>query len=102
MSSGGAEPFGRSPAWRRLEDAVKRMAADRGAWRERALAAEERIGELESALRDVSAGQLDPVALAARSRTLEEENRALAERVARAREAVERIVTRLQFTQEEP
>jgi hypothetical protein len=102
MSSGGAEPFGKSAAWRRLEEAVQRMAADRGAWRERALAAEERIGELESALRDVSAGRLNPVALAERSRELEAENRALGDRVDRARETVERIMARLQFTQEEP
>ena len=101
MSNGAVEPFGKSAAWRRLENLVRRMVADRGAWRERALAAEERIGELESALRDVSAGKLDPVALSERTQKLEAENRVLSDRVTRARETVERIMARLQFTQEE-
>lgn len=102
MSSAAVEPFERSPQWRRLEDAVGRMVSDRGAWRERALAAEERIRELESALRDVAAGKLDPVALSARSRQLEAENKSLNQRLSQARETVERIMARLQFTQEEP
>lgn len=101
MSNGG-EPFAETPEWRRLENAVGRLSSDRSAWRERALASEERVRELESALRDVSAGKLDPVALSERSRELEAENRVLSKKVEDARETVERIMARLQFTQEEP
>jgi predicted RNase H-like nuclease (RuvC/YqgF family) len=102
VSSVAPEPLESSPAWHRLEEAVRRITTDRSAWRDRALAAEDRVRELESALRDVAAGKLDPVALSARSRQLEAENRSLNQRLDQARETVDRIMARLQFTQEEP
>jgi hypothetical protein len=102
MSSAAPDRLGDSPEWRQLEAAVRRLGSDRGAWRNRALAAEERIRELESALRDVAAGKLDPLALSERTRRLEAENRVLTQRLTLARETVDRILARLQFTQEEP
>jgi hypothetical protein len=49
----------------------------------------------------VSAGEIDPVALAERTRELEAENRDLLDRLTRARESVRRILGRMRFTEEE-
>jgi hypothetical protein len=52
-------------------------------------------------LRNVSAGEIDPVTLAERTRELEAENRDLLDRLTRARESVRRILGRMRFTEEE-
>jgi hypothetical protein len=59
------------------------------------------VRELEAALRDVTSGQIDPVALNNRVHALEQENRFLARRLDRARESVKRISARLQFLDED-
>jgi hypothetical protein len=71
------------------------------ALRKRALAAERRIGELEAALEDVSTGRIDPVAVSARARSLESENRRLARQMTQARGMVERILGRIQFAEDD-
>jgi hypothetical protein len=89
------------PSWDHLELTVRRLMDDHEAWRRRALAAENRVRELESALSEVSSGRLDPVAVSARAQTLERENRVLTRRMSSARDAVERILNRIQFVEEE-
>src|SRR5262245_13330234 len=81
----------------RLVTAVHRLLAEWEEWRERAVKAESRAVELEAALRDLASGSVDPVALANRVQTLEQENRFLARRLDQARESVHRISARLQF-----
>jgi hypothetical protein len=90
-----------APDWERIERSVRRALDDREAWRRRAQLAESRVRELESALRDVSSGNLDPMRLSEQARDLERENRALLDRIGKARETVDRILTRLNFAEEE-
>lgn len=89
------------PDWARLQNAVRRLIQEWESWRTRTQVAEARVAELEAALRDVSSGALDPVALSARVQALEQENRFLARRLDRARESVKRINARLQFLDED-
>ncbi|MCI0436007.1 MAG: hypothetical protein L0271_20560 [Gemmatimonadetes bacterium] len=90
------------PEWDRAERAVRRLLEDRDAWQRRATLAEHRVRELESALSDVSAGTLDPLQLSEQADRLERENRVLHERLAQARETVDRILDRIDFAGEEP
>jgi hypothetical protein len=90
------------PEWDWLEMSVRRLLDDHEAWRRRAELAERRVRELESALREVATGKLDPMALAEHARTLEEQNRDLEQRLQQARESVQRIMARLKFAEEEP
>ncbi|MBI4543909.1 MAG: hypothetical protein HY703_01790 [Gemmatimonadetes bacterium] len=92
-SRGSATP----PEWDRLELAVRRLLEAVDSWQSRAQAAEQRIHELESALRDVASGGLDPLALAQRVEALEQENGALRSRLEQARGSIRRILSRLQL-----
>ncbi len=89
--------------WPRLETAVEKLLAEFDALQERSAQAEDRVRQLEAALRNnaTPAGDLDPVALANRVHLLEQENRFLARRLDRARESVKRISARLQFLDED-
>lgn len=104
MSSDAADPP-RAPGadWQRLEVAVEQLLGELDALRQKSAHAEERVRNLEAALRNssTSAGDLDPVALANRVHLLEQENRFLARRLDRARESVKRISARLQFLDED-
>lgn len=102
MSSDAAETGdGGLPELDRLEAAVRRLLDEYDTLRARTEAADDRVRELELALRNVSAGEIDPVALAERTRELETENRDLLDRLDRARESVQRILARMRFTEEE-
>ena len=85
----------------RLTAAVRRLLAEFDDFRQRAGAAEARVHELDSALREVTSGNVDPLALAHRVQALEQENRFLARRLDRARDSVKRISARLQFLDED-
>jgi hypothetical protein len=87
--------------WDRLELGVRRLLDDQKIWRRRARTAEERVAELEATMRDLSTGALDPSLLSGRIQTLEEENRSLRQRVDLAREAVRRVLGRLQFLEDD-
>ena len=50
---------------------------------------------------DLSAGRIDPTALAEAMRVLEQRNEQLVDRLTRAQAAVERMMAQLQFTSEE-
>ncbi|HUF50729.1 MAG TPA: hypothetical protein VMN60_07850 [Longimicrobiales bacterium] len=85
----------------RLELTIRRLLEAHDALRRRADAADARVTELASTVRDLSGGAIDPVALAGEVERLERSNRELRERLQRAHEAVERIRARLQFAEEE-
>jgi predicted RNase H-like nuclease (RuvC/YqgF family) len=102
MSANGAERTNIRPAeWDRLELSVRRLLDEHGTWRRRAQAAEQRVRELEATLADLSSGRMDPVKLEERAEAFERENRALHERLAQARETVERIAARFQFAEDD-
>lgn len=84
-----------------LELTIRRLIESHELWQKRATAAEARVRELEGAIQDVSAGRLDPVALAEEVRELEQRSASLQDRLVRAHAAVERMMARLQFTAEE-
>jgi hypothetical protein len=88
-------------SWDRLELSVRRLMEEHDAWQRRALAAETRVRELEAALADVSAGRLDPLTATNRADSLERENRQLARRMNNARIAVQRLLDRIQFAEED-
>ena len=81
--------------------AVRTLLQEWERWRRRATTAEARSTDLERALRDVTSGTVDPVALTGRIQALEQENRFLARRLDRARDSVKRIAARLQFLDED-
>ncbi|HSK20266.1 MAG TPA: hypothetical protein VK912_14025 [Longimicrobiales bacterium] len=84
-----------------LELTIRRLIESHQTWEKRAQAAEARARELESAIQDLSAGRLDPTALAEEVRLLEKRNASLVDRLSRAQAAVDRMMARLQFTAEE-
>lgn len=102
VSDGAREPsVRRSDEWDRLELTVRRLLDDYDRCTERARTAERRLEELESTLKQVSSGGLDPVSLQARVDTLEAENRDLRGRLDQARERVARLLARLRFLEGE-
>lgn len=84
-----------------LELTIRRLIDSHQTWERRAQAAEARARELEGAIQDLSAGRLDPTALAEEVRLLEKRNASLVDRLSRAQAAVDRMMARLQFTAEE-
>ena len=104
VSSDAAEPARLTGAdWQRLEQLLERLLSEFDELQQKSAQAEDRVRQLEAALRNNSnpAGELDPVALANRVHLLEQENRFLARRLDRARESVKRISARLQFLDED-
>jgi chromosome segregation ATPase len=89
------------PELDRLELNVRRMLDAHDSWRRRAEAAEARARDLEATIRELAAGRLDPLALTDEVRALDERNRVLQERMESARAAVQRMLNRLQFAEEE-
>ena len=104
VSSDAAEtPELNGADWQRLQSSLQRLLSEFEVLQRRSTEAEDRVKQLEAALRNnsTSAGELDPVALANRVSLLEQENRFLARRLDRARESVKRISARLQFLEED-
>lgn len=104
MSNGVASdgtPVAAPPEWTRLELTARHLLDGYDALRRRARTAEARVQELERTVREVSAGELDPVTLAARLRAAEDENRALRHRLEQARDRVRRILARIEFLEDE-
>lgn len=88
--------------WQRLQTSLEQLLQAYDELLQRATSADERVRQLEAALRNAStSGELDPVALANRVNLLEQENRFLARRLDRARESVRRISARLQFLEDD-
>ena len=105
MSSGAAEQNGRGGAlpaeYRRLEAAVRRLVDEAAGYRARARVAEQRAGELERTLKDLSSGALDPMQLRRRLAELEEENQELRRRMLAAQDRIRRLIARFDFLHEE-
>lgn len=102
MSANGGERTNiRPPEWDRLELSVRRLLDEHGTWRKRAQIAEQRVRELETMVADLSSGRMDPAKLEERAESFERENRMLHERLAQARETVERIAARFQFAEDD-
>lgn len=104
VSSDAAEtPTTPQSEWQRLETALQQLLRAYDVLQTRATSSQERVQQLEAALRNnaSSTGELDPVALANRVHLLEQENRFLARRLDRARESVKRISARLQFLEDD-
>lgn len=89
------------PELDRLELTIRRLIESHQSLEKRALTAESRVRELETAMQDLSAGRINPVELAEEVRVLETRNASLLDRLTRAQEAVDRMIARLQFTTEE-
>jgi hypothetical protein len=85
----------------RLELKIRALFDGHDGWRRRALEAEARVVELEQAVQELASGGLDPVALADEVRALDQRNRELRGRMRQAQEAVQRMMARLQFAEEE-
>jgi DNA repair exonuclease SbcCD ATPase subunit len=102
-SIGGAEARNRNglPELDRLELALRRLLDRHDALRQRAETAEARARELQEALSGIGSGHIDPVELRTRAERLEEENRALRERLQAVDAVAQRIQARLQFAEEE-
>lgn len=85
----------------RLELTVRRLMDEHGQWRRRAQRAERRVAELEAALKGVTSGEFDPLALGSQLEAAQRENQALRDRLDQARQTVDRITARLQFLEDE-
>jgi seryl-tRNA synthetase len=90
-----------APELDRLELTIQRLLQTHDALQQRAEAAEARVRELERAVQDVSTGRVNPVDLAEDARRLEEQNADLRARMNAAYDAVQRVMARLQFVEEE-
>jgi hypothetical protein len=103
VSSDEAEaPVTEQSEMQRLTESLQRLLHAFDELAERAHTSEERVRQLEAAMRNSSnAGELDPVALANRVALLEQENRFLARRLDKARESVKRISAKLQFLEDD-
>ncbi len=100
MSSVAGDPGRGAPEWDRLELATRRLLKEHESFRRRAEKAERRVDELEGTLKGVSQGSIDPVVLQSRLRTTESENRALRQRLQETEGRVRRILSRLEFVEE--
>jgi hypothetical protein len=103
VSSDEAEaPVTEQSEMQRLTTSLQRLLHAFDELTERAHSSEERVRQLEAAMRNSSnAGEPDPVGLANRVALLEQENRFLARRLDKARESVKRISAKLQFLEDD-
>lgn len=97
---GGSAKASPPPEWQRLEQAARRLLDEHAAWRRRARDAEKRLQRLEATMRELSVGELDPVAASERAEALERENAELRRRLEQAGERIRRILDRLDFVRE--
>ncbi len=86
---------------RELEGAVERALAELARLRARAGEAERRCADLEELLTRFQVGDENPVAMKERLTRLEAENHDLHERIGRGREAVERLLGRIRFLEDQ-
>jgi predicted RNase H-like nuclease (RuvC/YqgF family) len=89
------------PEYARLEGAVRRLGDELAGYRARAQLAEARAAELQTALRAVSGGGLDPVSLREQVRNLEKENKDLRRQMIQAQDRVRHLMARFDFLREE-
>lgn len=83
-----------------LEETVGRLLDRLQALRERLEVSDARVAELDRALRSRTSTSEDPLGMADRLRSLEEENRMLRTRLERGADVVDRIQSRVRFLEE--
>lgn len=88
-------------ALKRLDRAIDRALAEVGDLRERLRTAERRSVELESLLERFDSGSERPGDYVERVKVLESENLDLRERMEQGREAVQRLLSRIRFLEEQ-
>ena len=87
--------------FRDLEGAVSRALAEMDRLRQEAEASQRRCGELETLLGNFRVGDENPADMKTKLNRLEAENRDLHERILRGREAVERLLARICFLEDQ-
>jgi len=87
--------------FKELEGAVAGAIEEIERLRRRAEEADRRCAELETLLGSFQVGDENPAAMKARLGRLETENRDLHERIERGREAVERLLARIRFLEDQ-
>lgn len=85
-----------------LEEVLEKVLRRISTLKARVEDAEERRDELQALLEEFQSGGEDPAELARRARRLEEENQELRRRLHDGRGAVERILARVRFLEENP
>jgi predicted RNase H-like nuclease (RuvC/YqgF family) len=84
-----------------LESAVSRLLAEAERLRARTALAETRVRDVESLLRRFTKGEEDPARLQRRVTDLRAENRELRKRIEEGGEAVDRLLARIRFLEEQ-
>lgn len=84
-----------------LEGAVGRAATLIGSLRARETDLLRRVSELEETVRSLSSGAIDPQTMLDRMRALERENEELRRRIDSGRQAVERLLAKIRFLEEQ-
>ena len=84
-----------------LESAMSRAIEVIQALRARERELEQRTSELEGTVRGLSSGDLDPQELLSRLNTIEQENEELRRRIESGRQAVERLLSKVRFLEEQ-
>ena len=97
----GSENGGDRAAITRLNGAIDRALAQVEDLRNRVQEAEQRNGELEALVARFEGGEESPRDFVARMKTIEAENEDLRDRLAKGREAVGRILSRVRFLEEQ-
>ncbi|MEN8374132.1 MAG: hypothetical protein ABFS34_01640 [Gemmatimonadota bacterium] len=100
MSGKEADASGAESGWDRLEASVEELLTRNEALAERARAAEERVAELQSALKTAKTGVADARGVASELKNLRKRNGLLEDRMADGRARVRRISERLRLAQE--
>lgn len=95
-----ADPGEREPLVR-LEEAVQRAVRRIDGLEVRLREARERASELEELLRSFQTGDEEPAEMKARLEAVEAANADMRDRLARGRDAVERLLARIRFLEEQ-
>lgn len=98
--SAGSEAMERQ-ALSQMEGAVGRVLDEMTRLRERTRRAETRVRDVEALLRRFTRGDDDPAQLQRRVSDLQSENEDLRVRIEEGREAVERLIARIRFLEEQ-
>lgn len=87
--------------WGELERAVDTLLGANDELRGRLEATDRRVRELEEALQAVTSGELDPSLMAGELEQLRRRNDELRKRMEDARDAVQRVLGRIRFVEED-
>ena len=88
-------------AFTRLDDAVRHAVNRLEALRTRVQEVQAREADMRGLLGQITAGEVDPAEIMSHVRMLEEENEVLRRRLRDGREAVERLLARIRFLEEQ-